>query len=180
MASSIFNFDRALNALLYVANRVERRDIHKIFKILYFADMQHLLKYGRAITGDRYIAMRFGPVPSCIYDMVKVVRGDSWYVAEDLKAFIQVDGMLLNPLRDADMDYLSASDISEINRAVHAYKDIDFNKLTRLSHGTAWNTAWNSNSQEISVEDILRECQADEEYIQYIVENITAQNELRK
>lgn len=178
MATSIFDFDRALNALLYVANRVERRDIHKIFKILYFADMHHLLKYGRAITGDRYIAMKYGPVPSSIYDMVKTVRGDSWYVDDNLKAFFKVNGQLLEPLRDADTDYLSASDIAEIESAIHTYKDADFKELTRLSHGSAWKKTWESSNDEISVEDILRECEADEEYIHFIVENITARKEL--
>lgn len=179
MATSIFDFDRALNALLYVANRVKRRDIHKVFKILYFADMYHLLKYGRAITGDRYIAMKYGPVPSSIYDMVKIVRGDSWYVDDDLKAFFSVKGQLLNPLRDADFDYLSESDIAELNRAIQAYKDVDFDEMTRISHGSAWQKTWDSPSDEISVEDILRECNADEDYIHYIVENITARKELR-
>ena len=34
---------------------------HKICKILYFADREHLSKYGRSITGDVYIAMTYGP-----------------------------------------------------------------------------------------------------------------------
>lgn len=181
MATPVFDFDRALNALLYVANRVERRDIHKIFKILYFADMHHLLKYGRTITGDRYIAMKYGPVPSSIYDMVKTVRGDSWYIDENLKAFFSIQGQLLEPLRDADMDYLSDSDVAEIENAIKTYKDADFKELTRLSHDSAWKKTWDSPStDEISVEDILHECKADEEYISYIVENITAQKELNR
>ncbi len=180
MATSVFDFNRALNALLYVANRTERRDIHKIFKILYFADMAHLYKYGRAITGDKYIAMKYGPVPSSIYDMVKIVRGDSWYVMDELKAFFAVhDKLYLEPLRDADTSYLSESDINELNDAIDRYSSIDFKEMTQLSHGSAWEKTWkNPSNDEISVEDILRECHADEEYIQYIVENITAQKEL--
>lgn len=181
MATSVFNFNRALNALLYVANRVEKRDIHKIFKILYFADMAHLFKYGRAITGDRYIAMKYGPVPSSIYDMVKIVRGDSWYVMEELKAFFAVHDKFLEPLRDEDISYLSASDVQELTDAVNKYNDVNFEEMTQLSHGSAWEKTWNNPSNdEISVEDILRECNADENYIQYIVENITAQKELNK
>ncbi len=181
MATSVFDFNRALNALLYVANRVEKRDIHKIFKILYFADMSHLCKYGRAITGDRYIAMKYGPVPSSIYDMVKIVRGDSWYIMDELKAFFAVHDKFLEPLRDADMSYLSASDIQELTDAINKYDSVDFNNMTRLSHGSAWEKTWNNPSKdEISVEDILRECNADEEYIRYIVESITAQKELSK
>ena len=70
-----FDKTKALNALLYVANRVQRKDFHKIFKIVYFADRQHLAEWGRPITGDTYIAMDAGPVPSRMYDMMKIVRG---------------------------------------------------------------------------------------------------------
>jgi len=41
---------------------VQRKDFHKIFKIIYFADRQHLADWGRPITGDTYIAMEAGPV----------------------------------------------------------------------------------------------------------------------
>ena len=73
-----FDKIKTLNALLYVASRVQRKDIHKIFKIIYFADRQHLADWGRPITGDTYIAMEAGPVPSRMYDMLKIVRGDSY------------------------------------------------------------------------------------------------------
>ncbi|WP_409530306.1 Panacea domain-containing protein [Shinella sp.] len=40
-------------------------------KTLYYADRAHLQRYGRPITGDRYIAMENGPVPSYAYNAVK-------------------------------------------------------------------------------------------------------------
>lgn len=181
MITKNLNLDRSLNALLYVANHIakEKRDIHKIFKILYFADMSHLNKYGRSITGDRYIAMKYGPVPSSIYDMVKIVRGDSWYVHDELKAFFSVKGMYLTPLRDADMGYLSKSDVDELDESIKRYKDVDFSTMTNLSHGSAWKAAWdNPDSDEITVRDILKESGADEEYISYIEELTAAKKEI--
>ena len=72
-----FDKTKALNALLYVANRVQRKDFHKIFKIIYFADRQHLAerqhlaKWGEKITTDDYYALPHGPVPTRIYDALK-------------------------------------------------------------------------------------------------------------
>src|SRR5690606_40518414 len=39
-------------------------DIHKLMKLMYFADRDHLVKYGFPITGDMYIKLPYGPVPS--------------------------------------------------------------------------------------------------------------------
>lgn len=44
----IYNKEVAINAMLYVINRVGRADLHKVFKILYFADQSHLLQYSSA------------------------------------------------------------------------------------------------------------------------------------
>ena len=44
------------NAALYVANKLPKEQcrLHKVFKILWFADMEHLKKHGRSITGAKY------------------------------------------------------------------------------------------------------------------------------
>jgi uncharacterized phage-associated protein len=44
---------------------------------MYFADRKHLEKYGRFICGDSYVAMKHGPVPSEIYDILKAVISDT-------------------------------------------------------------------------------------------------------
>jgi uncharacterized phage-associated protein len=74
-----FNKEKTLQAMLYTATHLTRRDFHKVFKILYFADRKHLYDWGTPITGDTYIAMEAGPVPSRAYDMLKAVRGDSYF-----------------------------------------------------------------------------------------------------
>jgi uncharacterized phage-associated protein len=70
-----FNENKAIQAVLYIVAKLRRKDFHKIFKILYFSDREHLNMYGRTITGDKYIAMSDGPVPSNLYDIFKSVEG---------------------------------------------------------------------------------------------------------
>ena len=42
---------------------------------MFFADKEHLLDYGRPITGDSYVAMEHGPVPTSTRDILKFDSG---------------------------------------------------------------------------------------------------------
>lgn len=170
--TSIFDKDVAINAILYVAERIgSKKDMHKIFKTLYFADKYHLSKYGRTITGDNYIAMEHGPVPSKIDDIFKAVRGDSYFSAGELsKYFHFVNRFIIEPDMSADMDYLSESDVECLDDAINLCKDKSFSELVDISHDYAWNET--QKNRQISVGNILRECGESEDYIDYINSNI--------
>ena len=135
-----FDKIKTLNALLYVASRVQRKDIHKIFKIIYFADRQHLADWGRPITGDTYIAMEAGPVPSRMYDMLKIVRGDSYLPDyENLGRYYRIDNwMYVTPLKDADINKLSKTEISSLDDSISKYSLLSYDEIKEKSHDIAW------------------------------------------
>lgn len=170
--TSTFDRDVAINTILYVAERIgKKKDMHKIFKTLYFADKYHLSRYGRTITGDNYIAMEYGPVPSRISDFFKSVRGDSFFPAgEFAKYFHFINRYMIEPDLKADLDYLSESDVECLDEAIELCKDKSFRELCDVSHDYAWNET-KKNSQ-INIGDILRECCESEAYIDYINSNI--------
>jgi uncharacterized phage-associated protein len=169
MTTPIFNTEKSLNAVLYVAERLQIKDFHKIFKILYFADRQHLAKYGRPITGDTYIKMMNGPVPSNIYDIFKIVRGDSVVLKGNntySKLFVMDGYYCIKPIQAANLDYLSESDIEELDSSLSKYGNLPFEKIKELSHDLAWSSA--RDDSPISVKDILREAGEQDDYISYI------------
>lgn len=157
-----FDKEKSLNALLYVANRVERKDFHKIFKIIYFADRQHLADWGRPITGDTYIAMEAGPVPSRLYDMLKIVRGDSYLPdMEGLSKYFQVENwMYVRPLQDADLNKLSASEQEAMSEAIEKYAALSYDEIKEKSHDVAWRST--ARDFSISWDNIAREAGLDE------------------
>lgn len=173
----VFQTDAALNALLYALSKLEgKSDMHKLCKILYFADQRHLSLYGRSITGDTYIAMQYGPVPSNVDDILKAVRGDSFfadYVGNIKEKITFENRYIVNAITPPDMDELSASDIECLDYAIEFCRDKSFGQLTELSHGLAWsNTA---RDRAISVKDILREAGDEEEYVDYVAKQIQLQ-----
>lgn len=175
----LFKYDRAINSLLYSLKSLGgTSDMHKLCKILYFADQRHLSEYGRSITGDTYIAMQFGPVPSCVDDILKALRGDSFFSSvpeiEQLKHCIVFDNkFIVRALAEPDMDELSGTDVQCLDYAIDLCKDKSFAELTKFSHGLAWNNT--QRDRAISVKDILREAGDEESYVEYIADNLKTQ-----
>jgi len=131
---STFDAEKALEVLLYIGRRVP--DLYSAVKVLYFADKEHLERYGRQISGDTYVAMDWGPVPSETYDLVKCARGDhrrdfGLPVKETLAI---CDRKVLCPKREPDLDLLSESDMECLDFAIERYGGLNFDELSRLSH----------------------------------------------
>lgn len=177
--NKLFKFDRAINSLLYSLRQLGgKTDMHKLCKILYFADQHHLSEYGRSITGDTYIAMQFGPVPSCVDDILKALRGDSFFSSvpeiEQLRHCLVFENrFIVRALIEPDMDELSCSDVRCLDYAIDLCKDKSFHELTTFSHGLAWSNTQRDRS--ISVKDILREAGDEEAYVEYISDNLKTQ-----
>lgn len=169
---NLFDKDVTLNAVLYIIKAMGgETDMHKIFKTLYFADRQSLSLYGRTITGDVYIAMRYGPVPSKTDDIFKAVRGDSFFKAGDLADYFHfVNKWMVKADRLPDMDCLSESDKKCLDNAINLCKDKNFDELTILSHSFAYaNTA---RDGRMDYADILMEAGDTDEYARYISEKM--------
>ncbi len=169
-STKAYNKDSALNATLYI---IEKNggvcDLHRVFKTLYFADREHLARYGRSITRDAYIAMKYGPVPSCTDDILKAVRGDSYfsYAAGDFSHLFEfINQFMVKAISQHDADELSETDIECLDYAINLCKGLSFNQLTELSHGEAWSAV--SEGREMNYSDMMREIGAEEEYALFL------------
>jgi uncharacterized phage-associated protein len=170
LISVTFNKDKTLQAILYLVNHLQRRDFHKVFKLLYFSDRKHLYDWGCPITGDTYIAMEAGPVPSRAYDMLKAVRGDSYFKdQEGLSDFFGVEGwMYIVPKREADLAKLSPSDVACLDWALQTYGCLSYDEIKEKSHDVAWRST--AKDFAIEWENIARESGMDNEELQYVAE----------
>ena len=168
-----FNQEKAIAAVLLVAQRLVERhgkngpDLHRIFKILYFADQKHLANFGRPITGDFYIAMSHGGVPSRIYDMVKMLRGDSiWQDTEELSKFFEVSGHFLFPKKEPAVEEFSQSDLECLEESILENQDLDFPQLKNKSHDQAYKKA--TQDDKISFREMAKASGADETVLEFI------------
>jgi len=160
-----FNIEKGIESVLYILELLENKvqpTIHSVSKVLYFADQEHLERYGRVIFGDSYYAMKHGPVPSQIYDLLKLVRGDLSPIFQPpreiceqvLHAFKIVDKHNIKKLRESNTDFLSDSDMECLNNSATKYGSLSFEELTNLSHDRAWESA--DENDIIDLEDMIK------------------------
>lgn len=161
---SPFRLDRgaAIEAILYVANRISGPDFFRISKVLYFADLAHLQRYGRFIFGDEYIAMKNGPVPSAAYDFMKRPE-----LLSDTDRPFKVQGKHdIVPLRQADLNYFSDSDRECLDIAIAEFGDMDWRELWRRSHDQAH--AATERDKAINIRDIVEMMPNRDGLLQYL------------
>jgi uncharacterized phage-associated protein len=129
-----FDKEKALETLLYVAQKAPVPDRFHICKIIYFADRDHLENFGRFVFGDYYAAMQHGPVPSGAYDLIKAAETGE---VEDLKA----DDLYVMGLRAPRLELFSESDLEALDSAIAEYGTESFDRLSVRSHDDAWKAA---------------------------------------
>lgn len=149
-----FSPQRALEALLYFAKNLANPTIHEVLKLRYFADKIHLSKYGFVASGDNYVAMKFGPVASHTYNMIKAARGDrgDWIhpvFVELVEGNLEVKNKRsIVALREPNTELLSKADIECMKEAIDRYGNMPFDERTELSHDSAWKEAWEAASED--------------------------------
>ncbi|WP_297833929.1 Panacea domain-containing protein [uncultured Roseibium sp.] len=155
-----FKWQKAIHAIDYIARERPGITQYYIGKILFFADREHFLDYGRAITGDRYVAMEHGPVPSAVRDMLKLDSGYPDEILDELDARITIERegnkqhVYSKMLDYADM--LSGSDKEYLSAAIVRYGSMAFGELKAISHEdpayvAAWEEAGNANEMDIDL-----------------------------
>ncbi|MDR2384136.1 MAG: SocA family protein [Tannerella sp.] len=119
-------------------------DLIKLFKIMYFAQKAHLVKYGRGIMGDSFYALKHGPVPSFTYKSIQVNQGKIKATADldEIAAVISLRDNKMYAKIDVDKEELSVSDVKCIDNAIAEYKNVDSYALSDLSHDEAWKEAY--------------------------------------
>lgn len=158
-----FNQKRALAATLYVASKLTLANFHKVLKIIYFADLKHIQRYGSPITGDRYIAMEKGPVASWIMDLLHHKTGNEYQ-----RYFTIIAYYIFPKLPPNILDHFSRADMECLNESISENKDLSFGALKRKSHDLAWNRT--KLDEEINVDDIIEASGASHEMREYIQE----------
>lgn len=168
-----FRPEQALELILYVVKRLPHPSFHSVSKVLYFADRQHLSRYGSLLSGDTYVAMRYGPVPSGIYNLLKAAAGRRellipahWF--ELVSHALTVEGKhRLKALRDENPDAISTAQRVCLDVSIKENGRLGFERLIRKSHDAAWKSADQNEMMELA--EIAKTLPNGKEVLPYLV-----------
>lgn len=181
------NFDKRklVEMVLYILNKTNGLDYYHLFKIIYFANIAHLAKYGLRITTDDFCALPDGPVPSELYNSIKKDNfSDHELVNMIDKVIIKGNEdayYMLAPKREANTDYLSASEIEELNKSIAENAAMPYEELRAKSHGEEWQRAFNSTKPGKKTMDVIgmaKDAAASDAMIEYIREELELETAL--
>lgn len=171
--------------ILYIMQSFpEGVDYIKLFKIIYFAQQNHLVKYGKVIVEDSFRALKHGPVPTYTYKALQIAEGKQ--LDGDFDEFlknIEVRDKKVYASSAPDMDYLSGADKRSLDASIAKYRDADPYDLSDLSHDSAWEEAMQRVKDDpqknfITIIDIARAGKAEESMVDYIREKQIIKNAL--
>ena len=151
-----FHFDErktAAAAAHLLARAKGRLPYMKLIKLMYLADRESLREYSRPITGDKYFAMKLGPVLSETLNLIKCESPAAGPWAET----IERDGYdVVLKKRAPDEGPLSDAEVELLDRAWDLYSHLDKWALSKYTHKALpeWKDPGKSR-REITPERIL-------------------------
>src|SRR5687767_10392546 len=103
----------------------------RLLKVLYIADRELLKETHRPITGDHPLAMKYGPVLSHTYDLLK---GEATGVDVWNRYIRQVAPYTHQLVDDPGVGKLSKRELAKLDEVVQRYWWIDDDELSDLTH----------------------------------------------
>lgn len=180
------NFDKhkLTEIVLYILNKTKGLDYYHVFKIIYFANMAHLAKYGFPMVSDEFCALKDGPVPSILYNCIK----NDTYCDKELQSILDDSVQngtddayyMLEAKRKANEDYFSKADIEVLDESISENASLSYGDLRAKSHGEEWKRAFYSQ-QGRKVMDIVgmaKDGMASDDMIEYIKDNLLVEDAL--
>jgi uncharacterized phage-associated protein len=124
-----FEKDKAIQAVLWLLHRNNgAMDKLTLVKLVFFADREHLVKYGRPIIGGTYYTMEHGPVSSELLDLINSIE------TNDRRIPLKPCGHNIKAADSPNANLLSESDVTILDGIYQIYGHLDGFRLRDLTH----------------------------------------------
>ena len=126
---------KALEVILWLAERKRGIDLIHLVKSAFYADKYHVAHYGRPITGDIYRAAWFGPLPQVIYGLLRHEPMEMLALGTNGPLPFKIDDAYrVCAERGPNLSKLSASDIEALEAGIKEVDGTSFDELVAKTH----------------------------------------------
>ncbi len=122
-------------AMLYLIEQLGEVGVMKLEKILYLADLEHYQRYGRKITGARWVRQRLGPVAKSVLPSTRMMAGQEISVSKALVGDYTSDVYRPGP-RPRFHPQLAASEQAVLDQIIELTRSISATDAARLTYET--------------------------------------------
>ena len=168
--------------LLYILNNMpsDLHDVYYIVKTAFYAQKKHIVKWGIPMFRDDIVALPFGPVPSLVYDILHVSRGqrEAYKYCDDraldiISMSIDFKNEYYSANQSPDMDCLSQSNVECLDEAIAEVSHMNFGEIMSKTHGAEWARAYrNASNHKMDYVNIAKEGGASEEILDYLSQSL--------
>lgn len=127
-----FSLEKTIQAVGLLLEREEApMSRMRLLKLLYITDRELLIESGRPLTGDVAVAMKYGPVLSHVYDLIKgvAVDGDTW-----LEHFGNL-GYRVQLKKKPERTMLTKRETEKLIEVTSRHREMTDEELSELTHG---------------------------------------------
>ncbi|MDO8522393.1 MAG: DUF4065 domain-containing protein [bacterium] len=138
MATKI-NQAKYRNAILFFASRIQNGTLGKLklMKLLYYFDFDFFEKYGRSVTGDKYLRFENGPVPRMAEKIIKQMDGKEIKISRRKVADGYKDQMHIEALVAFDISVFEKEEILLLEELASKWERFSGAEMKSATHGEA-------------------------------------------
>ncbi len=144
---SMFKQDKVNQMILFFAKKMQPWKT-KLNKLLFYADFLHYKNYGYSISGLRYVAINFGPVPDEYEILFTIGRVDNVFKKSYQEINDDATGEKILPMKNAKLNLglFSTSELDCLNRVYDRFTSVSSSKIVEMSHKEpAWKDNYKKN-----------------------------------
>lgn len=141
--------EKLINAIIYFAQNTKHLGKIKLFKLLYLLDFEHYRSTGRSVTGLKYHAWQYGPVPVALAQEWEDLQPDM-AAAVSIQPEKIIDYVRETVVSDVPFDdsHFTKREMRIMAGIAGKYRDELSHKMIDVTHAEngAWATVWRSGA----------------------------------
>jgi uncharacterized phage-associated protein len=138
------SIEKTMNIMYYLGDKIELYKT-KLNKLFFYTDFLFYQEYGTSMTGMKYRAIPFGPVPSDFDKLYLKLQEDDKIEIQEVAFDNGNYGEIIRPLSKTSNEVYSLEEKNILDKVIGRFKNLSSKQIADLSHNEK---AWIDNNEK--------------------------------